>query len=581
MTVPASRNEIEARLNRYLVEEPDAALRQQLEYLWANASQESNLLELNDRLLEDLKFGTAGLRAKMQAGYKRMNRVTVVRATWALCQHLASVRKESDVGQKVQLVVGFDARLHSREFAEEVASVASGLGLTVFVFDEEIPTPLCGFAVDELKAQAGVMITASHNPRDDNGYKVYWANGAQIIAPHDKEIERWIGRAPLYGEIKRAKAGLKNAALIKENLFKKYFARIRKNAWKEPSGPCELSIVYTPLHGVGNKFFLRAMKESGFVNIHVVASQAEPNGLFPTIEFPNPEEKGTLDAAISLAQKLRANLVLANDPDADRLAVVCRDEKKDQWLQLSGNEIGILLGDAAIAHSATKKKRLVLSTIVSSPMLSKIAAERNVVYAETLTGFANIANLALAREKGGAEEFIFGFEEALGYCVGNAVRDKDGISAALRFAEMTANLHKDKRSVIDALDDLSLKFGVYRSRQGFFRYDGPGAFGRMTSLMHALRAKEIPMSRLANVVFTEAMDLLDGQKRDLPPADVLIYKADKLRLVIRPSGTEPKMKYYLDLHSHATRRENIDEIRRNLDKNLDAIEAELRARLER
>lgn len=557
-------------VEQYLIEETNELYKQQIQILVQNAATDKNAkLELKDRLEGFLHFGTAGLRAKMEAGYTRFNLVTISKAAFAVGKYLLKLPKKSKV-KKLNVVIGFDARLNSAEFAEECASILTGLGIRVHMFEQMVATPVCAFSVTYLKADMGIMITASHNPAYDNGFKVYGHNGAQIISPVDREIEKWIAKAPAFDKILRlSRTSQKQKELfsfISEEVITAYFDILQSKRVHKVNNAKSVKIVYTPLHGVGNFFTSRALIEAGFTEVISVPTQVEPNGNFPTVAFPNPEEAGVLDVASELANNLKVDLVLANDPDADRLAVLVRNPITKKLVALSGNEIGVLLGaDSIIYSDCLQKNKLVISTIVSSRMLSSIAKKEQVTYVETLTGFARLAHAGLALEKKANKQFIFGYEEALGYAVGNEVRDKDGISAAVRFAELYAFLLEQKQSIFTKLDELSVKYGLHSNLQWSLRLEGINAQPRMTAFMAALRKNEIKIVNLAGEAIVAKEDYLLKTIRSKLKSDVLVYNSKNNRLVVRPSGTEPKIKFYLENVLQIPFKEDIAKQRANAD----------------
>ena len=447
------------------------------------------------------RFGTAGFRAKMGDAPGFLNADSITQIAYAVGRFL----KPSSL-----VVIGYDARHHSQEFALLAAQVLDALGHSSLLFSRLIPTPICAFAVTQLKAHAGIMITASHNPATDNGVKVYGPDGAQLIAPDTQAIEAILDQAPQAKQIALSKERIQE---LPEKTIHAYFETIQLKSSPSSFSKGGIKIIYTPLHGVGTEYALKALNNAGFENILVVPEQAKPDGAFPTVQFPNPEEPGALDLAINLSKQTQADLILANDPDADRLAVCIGTQV------LTGNEIGILLANYLIEQTKLQKP-LVMTTLVSSRMLSKIASKNKISYAETLTGFANIAHLALEREKKFGEEFLFGYEEALGYCIGKHVRDKDGISAAVLFAQLFADLKSQGKTVFDELDRLFQIYGLHRTLQWSIRTE----------------SKMIP----------DNWSGLRKQKSTAPGLVVYTGEHD-LRLIIRPSGTEPKIKFYAEV----------------------------------
>ncbi|HEY2516267.1 MAG TPA: phospho-sugar mutase, partial [Polyangiaceae bacterium] len=464
------------------------------------------------------------------------------------------------------VVIGFDGRRMSREFAEDTACVLAANGIRALLFEDYAPTPLTAFAVSELGAAAGVMVTASHNPREYNGYKVYWGNGAQIIPPIDAGIAAEIARAPSAREVPRMPREAARAeglvAPVSAAVLGAYLDGVRALSVHAPSAEGKrLPIVYTPMHGVGGAVARMAFDQSGFEHVSVVPEQAEPDGEFPTVAFPNPEEKGAMDLSFALARRVKAELVIANDPDADRLAVaVPSKDSPTGFTQLTGNQVGILLGHYLLTEGASSapagSERLVLVSIVSSPLLGAIARKLGAGYGETLTGFKWIANRAMELEAGGGKRFVFGYEEALGYTVGDLVRDKDGISAALIMAEMVAWLRDKEQTLLGELEAIYRKYGLYVSSQ--VNVTRPGAKGveEIRALMDRLRsaAPRAIGSHLVRVLrdydAKTELHLEDGHTEPLtlPKSNVLAFELEGgSRIIARPSGTEPKIKFYFDI----------------------------------
>ena len=536
--------ELRAAARAWMADDPDPGDRAEL----AGLLDADDLDGLAGRFAAPLTFGTAGIRGPMGAGPARMNRATVRRVTAGLAGYLRAA--VPDAGRRF-VVIGFDARRHSLEFADEAASVLTGAGLRVLRLPGPVPTPVLAFAVRHLGAAAGVMVTASHNPRDDNGYKVYWSDGAQIIPPVDAAIAAAAEQAGPLSAIPLGGPG----EFTGEEVRDAYLAAIVPAALSDrggDDGPAsarrELGLAYTPLHGVGLATFLRACRQAGFPEPAVVPAQAEPDPAFPTLAKPNPEEPGALDLLIEEASRANADLAVANDPDADRLAAAIPDLTAARgWRVLTGDEIGALLGAHLLARAPDPGRRLLVTTVVSSSLLGELAAAAGARYAETLTGFKWI--MRAAGEVPGTA-FLFGYEEALGYAVTDIVRDKDGISAALALAGAAAQAKRDGGSLAGLLDDLARRFGLYATDQWSLdlRPEGPGASG----FLEAVRSAP-PASLLGQPVVTvDDLDLgarvhRDGAKEPLalPRSDVVIWRcADGTRVAVRPSGTEPKVKIY-------------------------------------
>ena len=516
----------------------------------AAESAGSALAELRDRFAGRLEFGTAGLRGVVAAGPNRMNRAVVRAATAAVAGWLLGTGPGDALGSGwlpepggsgVSVVIGCDARHRSADFAAEAAGVLAGAGIAVHVLPLPGPTPLLAFAVRHLSASAGVMITASHNPAADNGYKLYLSDGAQVIPPVDARIEERIaGLGPL-AQIPVAEADSPLITRHGDEVARAYLDAVVAMAAGAAAGPAaDLTVVYTPMHGVAGTLMLRAMAQAGFPAPHVVAKQADPDPDFPTVAFPNPEEPGALDLALADARRLDADLVVASDPDGDRLAVAV-PEPAGGWRVLTGDQLGALLGASLLERTAADpapQDRLVATTIVSSTLLSKIAAAAGARYAETLTGFKWITR---AGDRMPGTRFLFGYEEALGYAVGDVVRDKDGIGAALAMLRLAVEAGAAGRSVLDRYDELETAHGVHLTSQVTLRT------ADQAQVMRRLRAA--PPSDLGGEPVSSMADLADGasDRGGLPPADVLIFHLPGARVVLRPSGTEPKIKCYIEI----------------------------------
>jgi phosphomannomutase len=515
-------------------EDPDPETRAEVERLLRGAGSRPDLDGLSDRFGASLAFGTAGLRGEMGAGPNRMNRVTVMRASAGLARYLADT---GHAGEPV--IVGFDARHRSATFAVDAAAVLAGAGFMVHLADAPIPTPVLAFGVRHVGACAGVQVTASHNPPRDNGYKVYLGDGAQIVPPADADIAARIDAVgPLEG-VERAPTGDRRVARVGSDLVEAYVAGAVRTVPRR-SGPDRraLRVVYTPMHGVARDVLLAAFGRAEFPAPVVVPEQSDPDPDFPTVAFPNPEEPGALDLALGLAAERGADVVIANDPDGDRLAVAIPGRASGGLRALTGDEIGILLADWLL-EPGSGGDRLVVNTVVSSSMLGRLAEARGVAFAETLTGFKWVIRPALARPE---LRFVYGYEEALGSCVGTLVRDKDGITAALAFADLVAAEKERGRSVLDRLDDLARELGVHATAQRSIPFEGLDGHARMQAAVDALA--DAPPGTLIGVPVAQVEDLRRGER--LPPTEGIVLRADGLRLVVRPSGTEPKLKCYAE-----------------------------------
>lgn len=482
--------------------------------------------ELQSRFSGPLTFGTAGLRGEVGAGESRMNRAVVTRATYGLMDWL---------GRQVEaprVVIGCDARHGSSDFYTTAAEVISAAGGTALLLPPCLPTPVTAFAVRALHADAGIMITASHNPRTDNGYKVYLggrvatgvADGVQIVPPADAEIMACITQASPADQIPRDSLRVERVDVLPE-----YLETAARN------GVSDLRIVLTAMHGVGGEVARQALNRAGFHDIHVVAEQFAPDPDFPTVAFPNPEEPGALDLAIALASDVNADLIFALDPDADRCAVAIPTGDGD-WRQLSGDETGCLLGDyvAGSCGAGAGASGVLASSIVSSRLLGSIAAAHGLEHRTTLTGFKWIARVP---------DLVFGYEEAIGYCCDPAhVRDKDGITAAVTMALLVAGLRADGRAIQDVLDSFAERFGLHATAPVTFRVEDIGLISAAMQQLRSTAPAELAGSEVVSVI-----DLGEGYN-GLPPTDgLMLFTAANDRVIIRPSGTEPKLKCYLEV----------------------------------
>ncbi|UGQ14446.1 phospho-sugar mutase [Yinghuangia sp. ASG 101] len=520
--------DVVATARAWLAEDPDPDTRAELSALL----DAGDLPALEDRFAGLLRFGTAGLRGELGAGPNRMNRAVVIRAAAGLAAYLTSNAPPDAAPGSV--VIGYDARHKSDVFARDTAAVLEAAGLHALLLPRPLPTPVLAYAIRHLGCVAGVMVTASHNPPRDNGYKVYLGDGSQIVPPADTGIAAAIDAiGPLAG-VPRADSGWE---VLGETPLDAYLDRARTVV--RPDGPRDVRIVHTSMHGVGGGVMLSAFERAGFGDVTVVPEQAEPDPDFPTVAFPNPEEPGAMDLAFATAAATGADLVIANDPDADRCAVAVPDTTAPGgWRMLRGDEVGALLGVEA-ARRASGTHGTLATTIVSSSLLGAVAHRHGLAHAETLTGFKWLARVP---------DLVFAYEEALGYCVDPAgVRDKDGITAALLVAELTAAAKRDGRTLPDLLDDLATEYGLHATDQYAVRVT---RLDRITAAMADLRAA--PPTTLGGLTVTRADDLTTGTA-DLPPTDGLRYTLagtdtiTSARIIIRPSGTEPKLKSYLEV----------------------------------
>ncbi len=520
------------QVEAWIADDPDekaaAELRELLQL--AEDGDPGAAAELDDRFSGELTFGTAGLRGHLGAGPNRMNRAVVLRAAAGLTNFL---REKLPDGYTV--VVGYDARYGSEQFARDTAAVAEANGGHALLFSGPLPTPVTAFALRDLNADAAVMVTASHNPPEDNGYKVYLGGrvvegpgqGTQIVPPFDVEIFEAIQAVPSVSSIPRAKSGWET---LGPEMVDRYLSRV---AQRVPDGPRGLKIVLTSMHGVGGETMLAALSLAGFTDVNVVAQQHDPNPDFPTVSFPNPEEPGALDLSMELAQQIGADIILANDPDADRSSAAIPTSDFSGWRQLTGNEVGGLLGEQTAKELEGAQGAVLANSLVSSRLLAKIADRHGLEHRRTLTGFKWISRVP---------GLVYGFEEALGYCCDpEFVRDKDGISASARLAALAAQLKAEGSSIQEMLDRQAIEYGLHATAPLTIRVDD---LSLIAQGMANLRSTGIVS--IAGSPVVETVDLSEGSN-ELPPTDGLLYLTEAGdQVVVRPSGTEPKLKCYIE-----------------------------------
>jgi len=540
----------------WLAEDPDPATAAELSALIAKveAGDIDAADELADAFDGTLQFGTAGLRGRLGPGSNRMNRVVVARAAAGLAAYLVANGGASAgerLGEVRRVVVGYDARRNSDVFARDTARVMAGAGITVMVLPKALPTPVLAFAIRQLGCAAGVMVTASHNPPDDNGYKVYLGDGSQIVPPADAEISACIAAVGALGSIPQSD----DFQMLDDAVLDSYVARAVSLLG---DGPRDVSAVYTALHGVGGEVFMRVAADAGFVAPTKVAAQFEPDGRFPTVSFPNPEEPGAMDLSLADARARGADLIIANDPDADRCAagIPCGGD----YRMLTGDEVGALLAwwiAERGRRDGTPATGVYAQSIVSGALLERIAGDAGLGYATTLTGFKWISKVPGLR---------FGYEEALGYCCDpEAVKDKDGITASLLMLEMVAALKAEGRGVQDVLDDLARKFGLYATSQLSVRVS------EITLIAGAMARLRADPPRVLGGRDVLQMDDLEKGVDGLPPTDGLRFTLKDARVIVRPSGTEPKLKCYLQVVVPVDT--EIEDARATAQSGLDALRA--------
>ncbi|MCB9727000.1 MAG: phospho-sugar mutase [Deltaproteobacteria bacterium] len=545
---PGSDDELFRAAEAWIADDPDPTTRAELRAL-IDAGDAAALAE---RFAGPMEFGTAGLRGLLGAGPARMNLATISRAAAGLARQL--IADLPDARQR-GVLVGRDGRRMSPELARRTAEILAGHGVRVHWLEHPSPTPLCAFAHRHLRSAAAAVVTASHNPPEYNGFKVYGLAGDQIVPPQDHRVAELMVAAGPVAELPRAEFDAAVAAdlvhLAGPEVEGAYLGALDLQCVGVQPPPAEPTIVLTALHGVGARLVEAALRRRGMTRLVQVAEQAEPDGEFPTVRFPNPEEPGALDLALRYGRDAKADLVLANDPDTDRLCVAVADAASESGFRvLTGNEVGVLLADWLLTRRAENgtlpERPFVATTIVSTTMLQRIAAAHGATCAETLTGFKWIWEAALAHDPTG-ESFVFGFEEALGYCVGTVVRDKDGIGAAQAVAECAAASMARGRTLLDRLDELTREHGAHVTRQVSTVLPGLDGKAKMAAVLARMRAE--PPEHIAGVAVARARDLggPDAEASGLPRSDVLTWwLADGTRLILRPSGTEPKLKSYIE-----------------------------------
>ncbi|PNH87546.1 phosphoglucomutase [Vibrio diazotrophicus] len=532
------------KVTQWLSADPDPKTREELQYLIDHKEYE----ELEDRFKCRLEFGTAGLRGKVGCGPNRMNRLVIQQTALGLGEYLV---KHVDNAKQRGVVIGYDGRTDSKSFAHDTAAVLTALGIKVYLTHKVAATPIAAFGVKHFNAAAAVVVTASHNPPEYNGFKVYWENGAQIIPPHDSGIAQEIDIAatrviPLMPHSEAERQGL--LVWLRDDYYQTYRTAINSNPLlSHHTDPSSISIAYTAMHGVGANMAEDLLHDAGFKKVMSVKEQREPDGTFPTVNFPNPEEAGAMDMVIELADSIEAELACANDPDADRFAVAVR-KPDGSYQMLTGDQVGTLFGHYLLSKTDAKSQ-LVGNTIVSSSLLSKVAKAHGAKYYQTLTGFKWLTNIAM-QEQSDEHKFLFAYEEALGYTVGNTVWDKDGLSALVAFAQLAAELYSQGKTIWDQLEEIYREHGMYINAQRSIALDPD--YPPVGELLRADPPKKIAGKK---ILVTE--DLKHSVRTDsngktqainLPSSDVLIYHLEGgSRVIVRPSGTEPKLKCYYEV----------------------------------
>ena len=502
-----------------------------------------NEAELTDRFWQEIEFGTGGLRGLRGAGTNRMNIYNIRKVTQGLANYI-----HAQGGAKQGVVIGRDSRINSLEFAQEAAAVLIENNITVYFFKDLCPTPIVSYAIRQLKAKAGIMNTASHNPKEYNGFKVFWEDGAQLTPPHDENMIAEVRKIDTLDKV-RTLHHFKDA--VKSPLFHycdeiiDEYIKVAQTFTldKKMCASSDIKILYSPLHGCGYKITPKLLKKIGFKNVEIIPDQSIPDGNFPAAPYPNPEDPAAMRPGIEYAQKIEADVFIATDPDADRIGVAYRTSIGTYTL-LNGNQIGFLIAHYLL-QKAVPESSFIVSTIVTSPLFGKMAEENKLFYSETLTGFKWIA-LEMEKQIQSGKQFLFGLEESHGYNISDKVRDKDGVSATAIFAELVAYYKKQGKFLDQLLLEIDIKYGHYKESQHAITIPGKEGVDKINAIMNNLRAN--PPQRISEFALLKSTDYLSGTT-GLPLSNVLVlHYEENIRIIARPSGTEPKIKFYFSSH---------------------------------
>ena len=516
--------------------------------------------EIEDRFYKELEFGTAGLRGVIGAGTNRMNKYTVGKATQGLANYIIE-QGTQDKG----VAISYDSRKMSKEFSLQTALILNANGIKTYLFENLRPVPELSFAVRNLKCTAGIMITASHNPPKYNGYKVYWDDGSQIVAPRDKDIIAKVRAVKEYNEIKEIskeeaiESGLFN--IVGKEMDDKYINTLKSliiNPEIVKEQGKNLKVVYTPLHGTGNTIAERLLKEIGIENLYVVPEQKDPDGNFPTVDYPNPEDKKAVKLALELAKKVDADVVLATDPDADRVGIYAKDSKTGEYMTYTGNMSALLIAEYRISQMKEKgilpEKGMIITTVVSSNLTQAIAKEYNLKLYEVLTGFKNIGAIMKKEEESNGHKYVFGFEESYGCLIGDYARDKDGIAAVMALCEAACYYRSKGETLWDQMINIYEKYGYYKETQVSIVLEGAEGAEKIQEMMTNMRNTPVEsIGKYKVLTFKDiekdyVKNMITGEetKTGLPKSNVLYYELeDNSWCCVRPSGTEPKIKLYM------------------------------------
>ena len=568
---------IQAKTDTWLAGNFDQATRDEISRL-----QKDNHNELADAFYKNLEFGTGGLRGLMGVGTNRMNKYTVGMATQGYANYLKQCFPEG-----VSVAIAHDCRNNSRFFAETTANVFAANGIKVFLFEDLRPTPELSFAIRHLKCQGGVVVTASHNPKEYNGYKAYWDDGSQLVPPHDKNVIKEVDKIASVDDVKWS-GGEANITILGKELDEVYMEMVKElSVYPEViAKQKDLKIVFTSIHGTGITLLPDVLKKFGFENVHIVKEQSVPDGNFPTVIYPNPEESEAMSLGLKLAESLDADILCGTDPDADRIAIGVKDSN-GKWVLMNGNQTAVLafnyLLEARKAKGIAKANDMVITTIVTTPMIDAIAKGNNVGCYRVLTGFKWIADLIRAKE--GKENYIIGGEESFGLMIGDKIRDKDGISAVALLCEMAAYEKEKGRSLYEKMIDLYVEYGFYKEHLISITKKGMDGQQQIAAMMESYRnhpPKSINGSAVVQLLDYELQKGINPQtgeewKIELPKSNVLQFiLADGSSISARPSGTEPKIKFYFSVNTQLNSAGDFDKKNKELDEKIKAVIADMK-----
>jgi len=569
---------IEAKIATWLNGNFDQATKDAISKL-----QNENPSELADAFYRNLEFGTGGLRGIMGVGTNRMNKYTIGMAT----QGYANYLKKSFPGEEVRVAIAHDSRNNSRFFAETTANVFAANGIKVYLFESLRPTPELSFAIRHFKCQGGVVCTASHNPKEYNGYKAYWTDGGQLVPPHDINVIKEVEKIASVDDVKWS-GGEKNITLIGKEVDESYIDMVKGlSVYPDViAKQHDLKIVYTPIHGTGIMLVPEVLKRYGFTNVHIVEEQKQPDGNFPTVGYPNPEEKETMSIGLSKAQALDADILLGTDPDADRVGIGIKDNH-GEWVLMNGNQTAVLafnyMIEARKAKGVARPNDMVITTIVTTGMINRIAEKNKVKCYNVLTGFKWIAEMI--KEKEGKENYVIGGEESFGLMIGDKIMDKDAVSAVAILCEMAAYEKNKGRSLFEKLLDLYVEYGFYKEDLISITKKGMDGQQQIAAMMESYR-KNPPKTingsavvKLLDYELQKGKNLQTGEewKIDLPKSNVLQFElADDTLISARPSGTEPKIKFYFSINDKLTSAAEFDAMNKRLDEKIKTIIADMK-----